>query len=166
MNNTVGCDNKYEPECLRLAPNNFAPWEMDYTILVPRYTGGLSSMSSILIVYIILRSEKRLSSIYHRIMFGMSLADLLSSISIALSTLPMPSSMPKEEEYLYKNWQGRTRLGNTYTCNAQGFFQSFGFITTIHYNCMLCVYYACAIAFAMQDKTIKKRVEPIYMQSQ
>jgi len=52
-------------------------------------------------------------------------------------------------------------LGNTYTCSAHGFVETFGLVTTYHSNSMLCVYYACAIAFAMEERKIKKYVEPI-----
>jgi hypothetical protein len=135
-------------------------WETKFILVAPVFSGSLSAISSALIIYVILRSQTRLSSIYHRIMFGMSLADVLSSIAVALTTLPMPSYMPKEEELQYRWTGGTPRLGNTYTCNAQGFFQTFGVLTTFHYNSMLCVYYACAIAFAMKEQTIKKYVEP------
>eukprot|EP00557_Chaetoceros_sp_GSL56_P005372 CAMPEP_0176488746 /NCGR_PEP_ID=MMETSP0200_2-20121128/6887_1 /TAXON_ID=947934 /ORGANISM="Chaetoceros sp., Strain GSL56" /LENGTH=458 /DNA_ID=CAMNT_0017885777 /DNA_START=1 /DNA_END=1377 /DNA_ORIENTATION=+ len=71
----------------------------------------------------------------------------------------MPSYMPKEEIFGY-TWAG-ARLGNAYTCNAQGFFATFGIACMFNYNAMLCVYYACAIAFTMREKKIKKYVEPI-----
>lgn len=77
---------------------------------------------------------------------------------MALTSLPMPSSMPKEEIYGYR-WPGA--LGNEYTCNAQGFFAMFGMVCMFNYNAMLCVYYACAIAFTMREKNIKRYVEPI-----
>jgi len=153
---THDCDIN-NPECVSAL--RIAPWETDYAALVPRFTGSLSAISSTLIIYVILRSETRLSSIYHRIMFGMSLADICGSIAMALTSLPMPSYMPKEEIFGYK-WAG-TRLGNTYTCNAQGFFSTFGTTSMLSYNTMLCIYYACAIAFVLQEKHIKKYVEPI-----
>jgi len=137
----------------------FNPWGTDFVSFAPRFSGGLSAISSSLIIYIIVRSETRLSSIYHRIMFGMSLADICGSIAMALTSLPMPSYMPQEEVFGYR-WAG-TRLGNTYTCNAQGFFSTFGVSCMLHYNSMLCVYYACAIAFTMKERNIKKYVEPI-----
>jgi hypothetical protein len=135
------------------------PWETDYAALVPRFTGSISAVSSALIIYIIRRSQTRLSSIYHRIMFGMSLADVCGSIAMALTSLPMPSYMPKEEIFGY-HWAG-TRIGNTLTCNVQGFFATFGMGCLFNYNAMLCLYYACAIAFGMREKNIKKYVEPI-----
>jgi hypothetical protein len=135
-------------------------WETAFIHVAPTFSGSLSAISSALIIYVILRSETRLSSVYHRIMFGMSIADVLSSTAVALSTLPMPSYMPQEEELEYR-WTAGTRLGNNSTCNAQGFFQTFGLITTYHYNSMLCLYYACAVAFAMKENNIKKYVEPV-----
>jgi hypothetical protein len=156
-NSTHDCDRNNERFCLSGSIDE--PWETDFAALVPRFTGGLSAISSALIIYVILRSETRLSSIYHRIMFGMSLADICGSIAMALTSLPMPSYMPKEEIFGY-HWAG-TRLGNTYTCNAQGFFAFFGMGCMFNYNAMLCLYYACAIAFTMREKNIKKYVEPL-----
>jgi hypothetical protein len=93
MNNNDHDDSAHDceinsPECY--SPNTVDPWETDYAALVPRFTGSLSAVSSALIIYVILRSEARLSSIYHRIMFGMSLADICGSIAMALTSLPMP----------------------------------------------------------------------------
>jgi len=158
MRNTtfLDCDDTLY-ECF--SPDTADPWETDFAALVPRFTGSISAISSGLIIYVILRSKTRLSSIYHRIMFGMCLADICGSIAMALTSLPMPSYMPKEEIYGY-SWAG-TRLGNTYTCSAQGFFVFFGVTCIFNYNAMLCVYYACAIALTMKEKTIKKYVEPI-----
>jgi hypothetical protein len=150
------CDRN-NPECFSAVKAD--PWETDYAALVPRFTGSLSAISSVLIIYVIMRSETRLSKIYHRIMFGMSLADVLSSTAMALTSLPMPSYMPKEEVFGYE-WAG-TRLGNEYTCDAQGFFAFFGMGCMFNYNAMLCVYYACAIAFGMRERNIEKYVEPL-----
>lgn len=149
--------NSTLPDCL--SPTNRDPWERDYAAIVPRFSGGLSAISSASIIYVILRSEKGLSSIYHRIMFGMSIADILGSTAMALTSLPMPSYMPKEIEFGY-HWAG-TRLGNTYTCNTQGFFASFGTVVMFFYTATLCIFYACSIAFKMRERNIRKYVEPI-----
>jgi hypothetical protein len=91
-------------------------------------------------------------------MFGMALADVMGSISMALNTLPMPSYMPREEEFGY-NFKGN-RIGNVITCNIQGFFATFGIVVMFGYNAGLCMYYACSIAIGMRDKVIQKYVEP------
>jgi len=83
---------------------------------------------------------------------------LMGSLATALGTLPMPPTMPREEEFGIE-WTGK-RLGNTQTCDAQGFFYVFGRIAMFLYNGMLCLYYACAIAFQMKERNLRKYVEP------
>ena len=133
------------------------PWESPFAAIAPRISGSISAVSSLLIIYVILRSKPKLSNVYHRIMFGLSVADIMGSVSMALTSLPMPSHMSREEEFGY-HWAG-TRLGNTHTCNAQGFFATFGMVAMFGYNGSLCFYYACAIAIGMNEKKIKQNVE-------
>jgi len=73
---------------------------------------------------------------------------------MALTSLPMPRTMLIaiiEREHWdshgnsYEDW-ARKKLGNTQTCDAQGFFFTFGITAMYSYNVMLCVYYVCAIA--------------------
>ena len=73
-------------------------------------------------------------------MFGMSIADILSSAGMALTHLPMPRpGMSKAvDAYIYQG----LRLGNTQTCTAQGFLIALGIISTYSYNICLCIYYA------------------------
>ena len=128
-----------------------------YAAIAPRLSGGTSAISSALIIYIIYKSETRLRTIYHRIMLGMSLSDIISSIAMALSTLPMPVDLPYKIPV--EGFVG-TRIGNIATCEAQGFCYVFGFSTMFAYNFSLCLYNACAIAFQMEEDKIKRRVEP------
>ena len=81
---------------------------------------------------------------------------------MALTSWPAPSHMPLEEEFgLEFAWWAGARLGNTQTCNAQGFFFNFGVSTQRAYEGALCGYYACVIVFRMHENTIRKRVEPV-----
>ena len=129
-----------------------------YGSIAPRVTGSISTISSLLIIVVIFRSSVKLSSIYHRIMFGMSIGDILASIAMALTSVPMPSD----------NWTVQYTLGfsdlptygNTATCTAQGFFWTFGTILTYGYNMSLCAYYVFAIAFMMKDEIIERKLEP------
>jgi hypothetical protein len=52
--------------------------------ILPLLSGTISACSSGLIIYIILRSQQKLSTTYHRIMAFMSAFDIISSIFIAL----------------------------------------------------------------------------------
>lgn len=126
------------------------------SVIISRCNGGLSSISSLIIIYIILKSNEHLSSIYHRIMFGMSLVDVIGSLAVALTTLPMPTSDTGGLEYFPE----MTKLGNAATCAAQGFFIYFGYAAMFLYNSSLWIYYSCSIAIKMNEGTMKRRVEP------
>lgn len=141
-----------------LQTNNNASCK-DAATIGPSITGLVSVASSSLVIYMILRSDTKLSSIYHRIMLGMCVADILSSVAMSLTTIPMPPTLdPDLTPYVYP-WEGG-RYGTSSTCAAQGFFYSSGIITMYAYNAMLCVYYACVIAIRMKEYKIKKYVEP------
>ena len=76
-------------------------------------TGTLSAIGSFVILNIILRSTIKLGTTHHRIMASMSVFDIIASICMALSTLPMPS------DTVFRN--GRPMWGNKTTCQIQGF---------------------------------------------
>jgi hypothetical protein len=146
-------------------PKYFPYQTTPFAVIVPRFSGSLSAIASSLIIVAILKSDTKLKTVYHRIMFFMSCADISGSIAMALTTLPMPKHMSQEimdidgHLSLYENWAG-IKLGNTQTCEAQGFFYAFGVSTMYAYNAMLCIYYVCAIVFGMREDRIIKNVEP------
>ncbi len=120
---------------------------------------GLSAISSFLIIYIILESPTKLSSIYHRIMFGMSVCQLITAVPSSFTTLAMPA--PGDYWTDIVNMQG-TRLGNIHTCTAQGFLAWFGEISAwTYFSAGLSVYYACAIGLGMTIETMQKYIEPV-----
>jgi len=145
----------------------------DFAATVPKITGSISAVSSSLIIYLIYRSKPKLSTIYHRIMFGMSVADIMASTAMALTTLPMPRNDDPywAETFLIAEgdpdglgtvyWRDQTKLGTRQTCAAQGFFFVTGIFIMFSYNGTLCVYYACAIALRMKEAKIRKKIEPV-----
>lgn len=90
---------------------------------------------------------------YHRIMFCMSLADIIASVAMALTTIPMPKDM------IYTQFEPKA-YGTTTTCSIQGFFFTLGSTITFGYNALLCFYYLCAIRYKMKDSKFRNRVEP------
>ena len=69
-----------------------------------------SATTSALVIYLILRSETKLSeSVFHRIFLCISVADTIHYLSMSASTLPMPKDM------IYTNYEGLI-LGNDLTC--------------------------------------------------
>ena len=137
--------------------SDFNPFQDNFAIITPRITGSLSVVSSSILIYLIMRSDTKLSTIYHRIMFGMAVADILSSAAMALTTIPMPRDL-SNYGFDTELWKG-TRLGNQQTCTAQGFFFALGVIAMYGYNASLCTYYTCVIFFKMKERTIVKYVE-------
>ena len=141
------------------------PYHSLLAVIITTITGSLSAISSCCLILVILRSQSKLNTVYHRITFGMSCADIMSSVAMALTTIPLPKSLPNdiielEADFVdYDNWAGM-KLGNVQTCSAQGFFFTFGILAMYVYNLMLCVYYVCALVFHTKEKLIIRRVEP------
>ena len=131
----------------------FTSWKGILTTVV---SATVSTSASIFVIWLIHTSNKQLArSVYHRILFGMSVANIIQSIAMALTTLPMPTDM------IYTGFQGLI-IGNKYTCKAQGFFVAIGAVSGMVYNAMLSVYYLCSINFSMADYDFRQYVEPFF----
>lgn len=116
-------------------------------------TGSLSSIASILVLWVIFKSPRGLQTVYNRIIFGLTTSNLTMSLAMAFNTLPMPTDM------IYHQFQGII-LGNTYSCTAQGFFMMFGASCSTMYSASLLVYYMFAIYKKRTDQQISKCLEP------
>ena len=121
--------------------------------IITEITGTMSAISSALIILVIFRSSIGLSTIYHRLLFGMSIADIMASIAMALTSLPMPKDM------IYTQFALSPR-GNTGTCVAPGFFFFVGSNLAFGYNAAHCLYYLCKIRYKMKEANIRKCMEP------
>ncbi len=126
--------------------------------IIPTVTGSVSTVSSILIISVILRSsqESRFTS-YHIIMLFMSFWDAIASIGMALTTIPMPSDIQDVYPFSGKSF------GNIGTCRAQGFLIFLGTIMVITSSCALNIYYLCAMRYNMAEDKIKRKVLPIML---
>ena len=99
------------------------------------------------------RSHTGLSSTFHRLLFGLSIADILSSFWLMLSTLLSPTYT---SGYI---WNPR---GNVHSCDTQGFFLFLGIMGAPLYNCSLCFYYLAVVKFNKKDAFIRKKLEPFF----
>jgi hypothetical protein len=66
-------------------------------------SGSISFIASMLLVVHILRSHECLSSTYHRLIFGLSTADIISSFGLALSS----TMSPKDNNSTFREGQHR-----------------------------------------------------------
>jgi hypothetical protein len=87
-----------------------------------------------------------LNKVYHRLLFVMSVGDILFSFMYVLSSWPVPQDDP------YAPWLS---AGTTATCTAQGFIsQLFGAST--FYNAYLAVYYVLVVRYNWPERKIAK----------
>jgi len=117
--------------------------------IIPWTTGPISVISSTTIIIMILRSKKALSIPYHRILFGLSIADIVASAAISAGSLPAP----KDTLHL------RYAFGYQSTCDAQGFVFLAGAVAEPLYLSSLQLYYLCAIKYGMKAEDIQRKVE-------
>lgn len=106
--------------------------------IIPHFTGFLSVLGSLFIIIDILHPRnraKKMRKVYNRILLGMSLSDLCSSMAMSLSTWPMPNATN-----LYAT------LGTQGTCTAQGFFVQMGTAAPL-YSGFLSVYYVLMVRY-------------------
>ncbi len=119
--------------------------------VIRRTSGSVSTIASMCLVVHILRSHHGLSTTYHRLMFGLCIADILSSFGFALGS----TMVPKEMNYFVPSAQG-----NTATCTAQGFLITAGVTVVALYNCSICFYYLAIIRYNKKDEYIRNKLEP------
>jgi hypothetical protein len=119
--------------------------------IITHTSGSVSIIASACLAVHILRSHHGLSTTYHRLVFGLSVADIMSSFVMAIGS-PM---VPKEMNYVVPGAQG-----NTATCTTQGFLVAVGIIAAALYNCSICLYYLVIIRYNKKDAYIRNKLEP------
>mmetsp|Transcript_18052 Transcript_18052/g.26815 ORF Transcript_18052/g.26815 Transcript_18052/m.26815 type:complete len:510 (-) Transcript_18052:272-1801(-) len=125
-------------------------------IIIPTVTGTISFLSSSTIIYIIARSKSGIKTAYHRIILGLSIADCLTSLAVALTTIPMP----KDVIYPF----ALASYGNVATCEAQGLIYIVGNVACFSMNGILNIYYLCSLRFNMKEHTFRNYLEiPLYI---
>jgi hypothetical protein len=114
-------------------------------------TASVSTIASTCLIVHILRSHHGLSTTYHRLVFGICIADIMSSFAFVLGS----TMAPKEMNYFVPGAQGTTT-----TCTAQGFTIFVANITAALYNCSICFYYLSIIRYNKKDEYIRNKLEP------
>ncbi len=86
---------------------------------------------------------------YHRIIFSMSMSDILQSTALLVGPFAFPSDVP----------QGIWAIGNTASCKADGFIFNLGSFSAPMYVLLFCYYCLCKVKFKMTDVEFSRRVE-------
>jgi hypothetical protein len=112
----------------------------------------ISTVASCILVYTIFNSREKLTTTRNRLLFGLSVSDIIYSACAALHTIPAPVDTHNK---LFTH-----AYGNQITCNIQGFlFTVFGMISP-SYNSMLTIYFLCVVKCDVSDEVISKKIEP------
>eukprot|EP01083_Nonionella_stella_P214821 773717_1 len=107
---TAFTNNQLCETALKDERNHFKTFYMNSSASITALiSGSLSAVSSLLILFLIRRSQIGLSSIYHQIMCGLSVSDFVSSVAIAFNTLPLPP-------YVIYDFDQSWIRGNQTTC--------------------------------------------------
>jgi hypothetical protein len=112
-------------------------------------SASLSILGSFAIIYVISRSKDKLNTTLHRLLLGLCIGDLLTSIALAFTKV-----------IIYSEDGKIPMTSNQAACDAQGFFFVLGGIVSPFYNCGLCVYYLYVIKWNYSNAKIAKNVEP------
>ena len=110
---------------------------------IPKVTAFLSCVFSSLIMRAVVNEGSK-RSVFHRLLFGLSLFDFTTSIWLFMSTWPIP-----------KDYTGNVAwaIGNEATCTMQGFFIQLG-IACSFYNVSLSLYFLLLIVFNVKEDKI------------
>jgi hypothetical protein len=125
--------------------------QLKFRVISSHVCGSISFIASLSLALHILRTHDGLSTTYHRLVMGLSIADMMSSFAVALSSI----MVPKEMNYLVPN-----AGGNAASCGAQGFLIMVGYCSGMMYNSCICCYYLSIVKYNKTDEYIRNKLEP------
>lgn len=120
-------------------------FEQKWQAIAPKPFSLLSILGSGYILQHIFRKKERRTQVYHRILIGLSIYDIIMSFTFVWGTWAVPIGTP--EVYLAS--------GTQQTCNAQAFLQQLGVATPI-YTAELAIYYFLVISAGWKEERLKK----------
>ena len=127
--------------------------------VVPTLTGGISALASGTILYSILNSKVKLKVPYRRLVFALSLFDLICSVAYATSSWVLPTATAKIGSDGNEITSPQLSFGTQTTCEAQGFFFIFGYSGSILASSALCIYYYCTLKLNISFRTFHIKIE-------
>ncbi len=119
--------------------------------IIRSVSGITSFLSSSTLIWMILRSSKGLSTTQHRLLFGLCISDILSSLSSSTFNAMAPA------EINYYVWNAR---GNEASCDTQGFFAVLGGTGGLFYNATLNLYFLAVVKYEKNEEYIRTKLEP------
>ena len=121
-----------------------------------RCSSVLSIGGSSYIVYSLLgpRRESELKTkLFNRLLLGLSVSDVLSSLLLFLGAWPMPADSLHSAS-LHAN------LGNQATCDAQGMGLQVFYFSSIYYTACLSLHFLLYVKYQWTEQQLTRRAEP------
>ena len=116
---------------------------------LPKFPALCSILCSALIIRKVYFSPSKRSNIYHRIICGLSCADILASLAFFFGTWLVPANTVGGFGPVYG------AIGNDATCSLSGFFAQFAVASTL-YNGTLTWFYLLTIYFSWSNRKLRK----------
>lgn len=110
-------------------------------------SASVSMIASSAILIMIMISSRSFSSPHRRIIFGLTMGDLMVSLAVLTGPFFVPSGI----------WS----IGNVDTCNVNGFLFQYGFISVSMYMVLLICYFYKKIVKQMSNKDFCTKIEKI-----
>jgi hypothetical protein len=126
-------------------------------------TGSISIVSSIAnmaMIYITQEITTLSSSIYNRIVFGISVFSTISATAIVIPIIISRAAKNDHDNITFTSLTHYDAVNASSTCATQGFFVFLGSRGAGFYCCGLSLFYLCSIYMHMEADKIKKYVEP------
>lgn len=112
-------------------------------------SGAVSFICSSSLAYMIKTNNKGLKNPYRRLIFAISVSDMMQSLRIALGPFLNDSAVP------HAFWA----IGNKHTCRLDGLLFALGSTGAPMYSCALCIYYYCKLYKKMPNQRFAQKVE-------
>ncbi|GFH52561.1 hypothetical protein CTEN210_09037 [Chaetoceros tenuissimus] len=113
-------------------------------------SGAVSFICSSTLAYYMIKFKRNgLQTPYRRLIFAISVADMMQSISIVLGPFFNDSTVP----------QAFWAIGNASTCRLDGLLFALGNTASPMYSCFLTVYYYCKLYKKMPNERFAQQVE-------
>ena len=125
-------------------PNQFFTSQVIRTV-----TSSISFLCSSIMAFMITNSSNALGSPYKRIIFGLTVSDILQSLGFIISPLAAPKDTPE-------NFWAR---GNVSTCEATGFILTAGGTALPMYTFLLTFYFYMRVRKRMSPKDFYRKIE-------
>ena len=112
------------------------------------FSGTLSFIGSSLIIFMIVLEWGKKNSLYYRLMLGLCIGEIFSSLAFVVNSLAIPVDSPGV-------WFA---YGNEVTCAIQGVFFQIG-LSVMFYNSALMIYFVLRIRYQKTEIWLKDKIE-------